>query len=59
MHYNEWDIIASINNVFDKKPPIVGDNVPRDETTRIFNTLPGVGYQIPGRTFVMRIARRF
>ena len=55
----DWDVIASIQNVFDKKPPIVGDSVQRDETTRINNTLPGVGYHLFGRTFVMQVARRF
>ena len=56
---NEWDVIASIQNVFDKKPPIVGDSVPRDETTRIANTLPGVGYHLFGRTFVVQVAKQF
>ena len=55
----DWDVIATVRNVFDKDPPGVGDGVPRNETSRIFNTLPGVGYPLFGRVFVVQVARRF
>lgn len=55
----DWEVTASVRNLFDKKPPLVGDNVPRDSSTRIFNTLPGAGYSLLGRTYVLQISRRF
>ncbi len=55
----DWDVIATVRNVFDKDPPGVGDGVPRNATSRIFNTLPGVGYPLFGRIFVVQVARRF
>ena len=33
-----WDVIGTVQNVFDKDPPGVGDGVPRNATGRIFNT---------------------
>ena len=54
-----WDVIGTVRNLFDKDPPAVGDGVPRQETARVFNTLPGVGYPLFGRTFVVQVARRF
>ena len=54
----DWDVIGSVRNVFDKDPPGVGDGVPRQATSRIFNTLPGVGYPLFGRTFVVQVSRR-
>ena len=56
---NDWDVIATVRNLFDKKPPIVGDNVPRDDTSRVFNTLPGVGYNLMGRSYVLQLSRKF
>ena len=55
----DWTVVVSIRNVFDKLPPLIADGVPRNETTRIFNTLPGVGYDILGRTLVLQVAREF
>lgn len=54
-----WLVTGTIRNIFDKQPPLVADSVPRDETQRIFNTLPGVGYDLFGRTFVLQVAREF
>ena len=54
----DWDVIGTVRNVFDKDPPGVGDNVPRQATSRIFNTLPGVGYPLFGRTFIVQVSRR-
>ena len=55
----DWKVIGAIRNIFDKQPPLVGDNVPRDATSRVFNTLPGVGYDILGRTIVVQLTKRF
>jgi len=54
-----WGILTSLRNVFDNQPPLVADGVPRDATSRIFNTLPGVGYDLLGRTLVMQVYRSF
>ena len=54
---SDWELIMTVRNIFDKQPPLVGDSVPRDETSRIFNTLPGVGYDILGRTFVVQFSK--
>ena len=54
-----WIVLGTIRNIFDKQPPLVADGVPRDATSRIFNTLPGVGYDLFGRTFVLQVAREF
>ncbi len=55
----DWLVLATVRNLFDNKPPLVGDSVPRDATSRIYNTLPGVGYDLLGRTFVFQVAREF
>ena len=55
----DWIVLGTIRNLFDKQPPLVADGVPRDETSRGFNTLTGVGYDIFGRTVVLQLAREF
>ena len=55
----DWTVLGTVRNIFDKQPPLVADGVPRNETTRIFNTLPGVGYDLFGRSFVLQVAREF
>ncbi len=55
----DWTVLGTLRNIFDKQPPLVADGVPRNETSRFFNTLPGVGYDIFGRTFVLQVAREF
>ena len=54
---SDWELIMTVRNIFDKQPPLVADGVPRDETSRFFNTLPGVGYDILGRTFVLQFSK--
>ncbi len=55
----DWTVVGTIRNLFNKMPPLVADGVPRDATSRFFNTLPGVGYDIFGRAFVLQVARNF
>ncbi len=55
----DWVVLATLRNVFDNKPPSVADGVPRDETTRVFNTIPGAGYDLLGRSLVFQVARQF
>ena len=54
---SDWEVIVSVRNVFDKQPPLVADGVPLLDTNRFLNTLPGVGYDILGRTFVLQFSR--
>lgn len=56
---NEWQVIASLRNVFDKEPPLVSDGQNSDSATRVFNTLPGVGYDLIGRTLVLQFSKAF
>ena len=56
---SDWTVLGTVRNIFDKQPPLVADGVPRDETFRFLNTLPGVGYDIFGRSFVLQVAREF
>ena len=56
---NDWVILGTLRNVFDNKPPTVADGVPRDQTSRIFNTIPGASYDLLGRSLVFQIAREF
>ena len=54
---SDWEVIVTVRNIFDKHPPLVADGVPRDETTRFLNTLPGVGYDLLGRAFVIQFSK--
>lgn len=56
---DDWVFLATLRNLFDNKPPIVADGVPRDETSRVFNTIPGAGYDLLGRSLVLQVAREF
>lgn len=55
----DWVILATLRNLFDNQPPLVADGVPRDATTRVFNTIPGAGYDLLGRSLVLQVAREF
>ncbi len=55
----DWDVIATVRNVFDKAPPFIADGQGAEGATRFLNTLPGVGYDLFGRTFVLQYARRW
>ena len=54
-----WQIIATLRNVLDQKAPIVSDGVDSDSATRVFNTLPGTGYDLLGPTFVLQFSMEF
>ncbi len=57
----DWIVLGTVRNIFNKQPPLVGSGVPTndDQAFRFLNTLPGVGYDIFGRTFLLQIARDF
>ena len=52
------DVIATVRNVFDKDPPYVSDQG-SNGAGRIYNTLPGVGYDLFGRTYIGQVSYRF
>ena len=56
---NDWQVIATLRNLTDEEPPIVSDGQQSDSATRVFNTLPGVGYDLLGRTLVIQFSRKF
>ena len=59
-HYgDDWEIIGSVRNLFDKDPPFVSGGQGADGASRFLNTLPGVGYDLFGRSFTLRFAKRF
>ncbi len=55
----DWETIFSIRNLMDKQPPYVADGQGSQSATRIYNTLPGVGYDLFGRTYGLQLAYRF
>ena len=56
---NDWQVIASVRNLFDSDPPIVSDGQGSNSASRIFNTIPGAGYDLLGRTFVLQVSKGF
>ncbi len=58
---SDWQIIATIRNVLDNGPPLVPDGYAGIDTgaTRVFNTLPGIGYDLVGRSFILQFSRGF
>ena len=56
---SDWLVLATVRNLFDNEPPLVADGVSTNSGTRVFNTLPGVGYDLLGRSFVVQVAREF
>ncbi len=55
----EWQIIATIRNITDRDPPILGDNVGSQTANRFFNTIPGGGYDLRGRSFILQASIGF
>jgi outer membrane receptor protein involved in Fe transport len=56
---SNWEVIATVRNVFDKDPPYLADGQGSDGAARFYNTLPGVGYDLFGRTYVMQLSYKF
>lgn len=53
-----WNVILAVRNVLDEDPPIVADGS-GTSARRIFNTIPGAGYPLLGRTYSLRVGYRF
>ena len=56
---NDWQVIATVRNLFDSDPPIVSDGQGSNSARRVFNTIPGAGYDLLGRTFVLQVSKEF
>lgn len=56
---NDWEIIGSIRNLLDKLPPIVSDGCGSASASRVFNTIPGSGYDLLGRSFALQVSKGF
>jgi len=54
---SNWEAIGTVRNIFDKDPPYIG-SIPL-EVNRIANTMPGVGYDLLGRTYVLQLSYQF
>ena len=54
----DWEAIATVRNVFDTDPPYASDTT-GIEVNRFYNTLPGVGYDLLGRSYVLQLSYRF
>ncbi|GAB1267752.1 TonB-dependent receptor [Aurantivibrio infirmus] len=56
---DNWEVIGTVRNLGNKKPQRVGSNIDSDGSTRVFNTLPGTGYDLAGREFILRLSFGF
>ncbi|WP_445360848.1 TonB-dependent receptor plug domain-containing protein [Microbulbifer sp. EKSA005] len=54
-----WEVLTTVRNILDDEPPIVSDNTGSVTATRVFNTLPGSGYPLLGRTFMVQLGYEF
>ncbi|HNP37242.1 MAG TPA: TonB-dependent receptor [Woeseiaceae bacterium] len=54
-----WEVIGTVGNLTNKKPPIVSDGCGSQSASRVFNTIPGAGYELLGRNFVVQISKGF
>lgn len=54
-----WELIGTVRNVADEKPPIVSDGCGSQTANRFFNTLPGGGYDLIGRSFILQVSKGF
>lgn len=55
----DWEVIGTIRNITDNKPPIVSDGCGSQTANRFLNTLPGGGYDLLGRAFVIQLSKGF
>ncbi len=55
----DWEVIGTIRNITNNKPPIVSDGCGSQTANRFLNTLPGGGYDLLGRAFVVQLSKGF
>ena len=56
---SDWEVIGTIRNITNNTPPIVSDGCGSQTANRFLNTLPGGGYDILGRAFVVQVSKGF
>lgn len=56
---NDWEVIGTLRNLLDKQPPIVSDGCGSATASRIYNTIPGAGYDLMGRAFALQFSKGF
>ena len=52
---SNWEAIASVRNVLDTAPPYLADGH-TTTVTRFINTLPGAGYDLLGRSYILQLS---
>ena len=55
---SDWEVIGTIRNILDNEPPIVSDCT-SETATRVFNTIPGAGYDLIGRSYAIQVSKGF
>ena len=55
----DWEIIGTMRNIFDEDPPPLGNNCAQITATRFFNTVPGAGYDLMGRAYILQVSKGF
>ncbi len=55
----DWEIIGTMRNIFDENPPPLGDNCSEITANRFFNTVPGTGYDLMGRAYILQLSKGF
>jgi outer membrane receptor protein involved in Fe transport len=48
-----------VRNIFDQDPPFLSGGQGAAGATRFLNTTPGVGYDLLGRSYVLRVSKKF
>lgn len=56
---SDWEVIGTIRNLTNNTPPIVSDGCGSITANRFLNTLPGGGYDILGRAYVVQVSKGF
>jgi iron complex outermembrane receptor protein len=56
---SNWEAIATVRNVFNKEPPYVANGQGNQGASRFYNTLPGVGYDLYGRSYILQLGYKF
>jgi iron complex outermembrane receptor protein len=55
----DWTLTVGARNLFDEQPPLVSDGASGPSANQIYNTIPGAGYDLLGRSFFISMSGRF
>lgn len=56
---NQFEITGTVRNLFNVMPPITSGGCGSQSASRVFNTIPGSGYDLFGRAYTIRLAKGF